>query len=63
MSFRCEGCKNTAHKPRIITTKTRMHEHTEVRYDERNDRVVDVVMGVGTQIVEQKKLCNNCVSA
>lgn len=60
MSFRCEGCKKLGHKPRIVTTQTRRHEHVELRPDGDYGKMVAVIVGVGTQIVQQKKLCDNC---
>jgi hypothetical protein len=60
MSFRCEGCKKVGHKPQIVTTKTRMHEHVELRQDGEYGPMIPVIVGAGPQIVEQKKLCGNC---
>jgi len=60
MSFRCEGCNKSSHKPRIVTTKTRQCEHVELREGEYG-ALVPMIVGSGTQIVQQKKLCDKCV--
>lgn len=59
MSFKCEKCNKVAQKPQIITTKTRMVEHTEMREGEYG-AMIPVIVGAGSQIVEQKKLCSKC---
>ena len=59
MSFRCEQCKKVADRPQIVTTKTRMHEHVELREGERGV-LVPMIVGSGPQIVQQKKLCGKC---
>lgn len=61
MSFRCEGCRSVGYKPEIITTKTRMHEHVELRPDgEWGESMIPMIVGSGPQIVQQKKLCGKC---
>lgn len=59
MSFRCEGCKNVANKPKRVAVKTRQHEHVELREGEFGQLVPQVV-GVGDQIVQEKNLCGAC---
>jgi hypothetical protein len=59
MSFRCEGCKSVAHKPKIVTTKSRMHEHVELRPGEFGE-LEPTIIGSGPQIVQQKMLCSSC---
>lgn len=59
MSFRCENCKDVAQKPKIVTTKTRQHEHVEYRPGEHGF-LEPMIVGSGPQIVQQKKLCGAC---
>jgi hypothetical protein len=61
MSFRCQGCKKVNRKPTRIVTKTREHEHVELREGEFGNPV-PMIVGVGPQIVQEKILCSGCVA-
>lgn len=59
MSARCKKCSKVTQKPQMVTTKTRMHEHVEIRTNEEGYNV-PMIVGMGPQIVAQEQRCNNC---
>ena len=62
MSFRCEGtgCKKVGSTPNRVVTKKRLHKH--MGWKEIDGQMVYVQVGEGTQIVEEKNLCNDCTA-
>lgn len=59
MSARCKKCNKVTQKPTMVTTKSRMHEHVEIRTNEEGYQV-PMVVGAGPQIVEQQLRCESC---
>ena len=55
--FKCEDCGESFNKPNRVVTKVRMVNHRAVVVDRKTREVRQVVMGRGTQIVEEKNLC------
>lgn len=64
MSFRCENekCRKVGKHPHRVVTRTRQHEHVELREGEYGKKV-PMIVGVGNQIVQEKNLCDTCVHA
>lgn len=60
MSARCKKCNKVTKKPTMITTKSRMHEHVELRPNGEYGELEPMVVGVGPQIVSQELRCDNC---
>lgn len=61
MSFRCQKCSKLGQKPHRVVTRTRQHEHVELREGEFG-KLVPMIVGVGPQIVEEKDLCGKCAN-
>lgn len=61
MSFRCQNgtCNKVDHKPHRVVTQTRMVEHVQLREGELG-KMVPMIVGVGSQIVQEKLMCDDC---
>jgi len=60
MSARCKKCNKVTQRPKTVVTKTRQHEHVEMRPGEYG-ALEPVIVGVGPQIVSQEQRCESCV--
>lgn len=59
MSARCKKCNKVTLKPKTVTTKTRLHEHVELRPGEYGE-LAPMIVGTGPQIVSQELRCDKC---
>jgi hypothetical protein len=58
--FICQQCKQSSDKPVRAVTKVRVVNHRAIRRDRKTKEERSIVVGRGTQIVEEKLLCKGC---
>ncbi len=60
--FNCASCKTTGDRPVLTVTKTRVVNHRAKRTNRKTRETREVVVGRGSQIVEELPLCEPCSS-